>query len=305
MTMSTEGPGPGMLLVTEPEVGLEGIQTSSGATRGVRLLWRSTRPAAKVGAVVFLLLLLGGLLAPVLPIQKPLVQHLTQRNAAPSMHHLLGTDLVGRDVLSRIIYGSGSAFEGVGIGLGIMLLIGVPWGLAAGFGSTAVDEVLMRIGDAFLSFPALILAIGIIAVLGPSLVHSMGAIGVISAPSIARLLRAEVLPVKRAEYVLVAGSLGASRWRIALRHVLPNAMAPVLVQTFALASYFLIVEAALGFLGLGVPPPNPSWGQDLANAYLYFISNPYSTVAPGLAITIGAWSLSAVGDGIREALVLR
>lgn len=258
---------------------------------------------AKIGLVVFGLLLLSGLLAPFLPIDNPLAQTLTLRNAPPSLHHLLGTDLVGRDVLSRTIYGSRSAFEGVGLGLVAMLVLGIPWGLVAGFAGSALDEFLMRLADALLSFPALVLAIGIVSVLGPSMVHSMVSIGIISSPAIARLLRSAVLPLRESQFVLIAGSLGVSRFRVALRHVLPNAMAPVLVQTFALASYFLIIEAALGFLGLGVPPPSASWGQDLANAYLNFTGNPFATVVPGLAITIGAWSISALGDGLRDVLV--
>jgi oligopeptide transport system permease protein len=117
------------------------------------------------------------------------------------------------------------------------------------------------------------------------------------------LLRSAVLPVRDAQFVLIARSLGVGRLRIALRHVLPNAMAPAVVQTVAAASYFLIVEAALGFLGLGVPPPSASWGSDMASAYLYFTANPTATIVPGLAITIGAWSVSALGDGLRDVLV--
>lgn len=278
---------------------------ASAATRVRSSRWSQFSLSAKIGLVVFFVLLLSGLLAPVLPLQDPLAQNLALRNAGVSSHHLLGTDLLGRDVFSRTIYGVRSAFEGVSIGLIVMLVLGVPWGLAAGFAGRIVDELLMRICDALMSFPALLLAIGIVAMLGPSMVHSMLAIGIVSAPSIARLLRSAVLPVKKAEYVLIAGSLGVSRAKIALKHVLPNAMAPVLVQAFALGGYFLIIEAALGFLGLGVPPPTPSWGQDMANAYLAFTSNPYATVVPGLAITIGAWSISSIGDGVRELLVLR
>lgn len=257
----------------------------------------------RIGLTLLIVLLLAGILAPLLPIDNPLAQTLTLRLAGPSVHHLLGTDQDGRDVLSRIIYGSRSAFEGVGIGVLAMLILGVPWGLAAGFCGTVVDEILMRVADALMSFPALLLAIGVVSVLGASMFHSMAAIGVISAPGIARLLRAAVLPIRESQFVQVAGSLGVSRLRIAFRHVLPNAMAPVVVQTFAIASYFLIIEAALGFLGLGVPPPAPSWGQDLANAYQTFASNPFATVVPGIAITLGAWSISATGDGIREVLV--
>lgn len=258
---------------------------------------------ARVGLVIFGLLLLASLLAPILPINDPLAQTLSLRNAGPSAQHILGTDLVGRDVLSRTIYGCRSAFEGVLIAIAAMLVIGIPWGLAAGFSGTVVDEFLMRIADAFLSFPPLVLAIGVVSALGPSIVHSMLAVGVISAPGIARLLRSSVLPVRDAQFVQIAGSLGVSRLRIAIRHVLPNAMAPVIVQAVAAASFFLIVEAALGFLNLGVPAPAASWGSDLAGAYLHFTANPTATIVPGLAITIGAWSLSAIGDGLRDILV--
>jgi peptide/nickel transport system permease protein len=257
----------------------------------------------RIGLVIFGLILLASLLAPVLPIDNPLQQTLSLRNAGPSAHHLLGTDLVGRDVLSRVIYGCRSAFEGVGLGILAMLVLGVPWGLAAGFSGAAVDEVLMRIADAMLSFPPLILAIGVVSALGPSISHAMVTVGVISAPGLARLLRSATLPLRGAGFVLIAQSLGVSRLRIAVRHVLPNAMAPAVVQTVAAASYFLIVEAALSFLGLGVPPPTPSWGADMASAYLNFTGDPAATIVPGLAITIGAWSISAVGDGLRDVLV--
>jgi peptide/nickel transport system permease protein len=257
----------------------------------------------RIGLAVFCLLLLASLLAPVLPIDDPLQQTLSLRNAGPSLHHLLGTDLVGRDMLSRTIYGCRSAFAGVALGVLAMLALGVPWGLAAGFFGAAADEVLMRIADALLSFPPLILAIGVVSALGPSISHAMVTVGVISAPGIARLLRSAVLPVRSAQFVLIARSLGVGRLHIAVRHVLPNAMAPAIVQTVAAASYFLIVEAALSFLGLGVPPPSPSWGADMASAYLNFTANPAATVVPGLAITIGAWSISVVGDGLRDVLL--
>ncbi|MGH3502170.1 MAG: ABC transporter permease [Nocardioidaceae bacterium] len=253
--------------------------------------------------MLFGLLVLASLLAPILPIADPLAQTLSLRNGGPSPGHLLGTDLVGRDVLSRTVYGVRTAFEGIALAVVSMLILGIPWGLAAGFSGTFLDELLMRIADGLLSFPALILAIGAVAVLGPSLVHSMVTVGVICSPVIARLLRSAVLPLREAQFVLVAGSLGVSRMRIAARHVFPNAMAPVLVQTFALAGRFLIVEAALGFLGLGAPPPSASWGQDMANAYLNFTGNPFATVVPGVAITIGAWSISMIGDGLRDILV--
>ena len=259
--------------------------------------------ASIVGLAIFGLLLLVSLLSHLLPIDDPLTQNLDLANAGPSLDHLFGTDMLGRDVLSRTIHGCRSAFAGIGLATLVMLVLGIPWGLAAGFSGTVVDELLMRIADALISFPSLILAIGVVSVLGPSMVNGMVTVGVICSPVIARLLRSAVLPLREAQFVLIAGSLGVSRSRIAVRHVLPNAIAPVIVQTFALGAQFLIVQAALGFLGLGTPPPAPSWGQDMANAYLHFTADPFATIVPGVAITIGAWSLSSVGDGLRDVLV--
>jgi peptide/nickel transport system permease protein len=264
--------------------------------------WSEFRIGARIGLIVTAILVLAGIFAPLIAPDNPL-KLFPQITQGPSLHHLLGTDLDGRDVLSRLIYGSTSAYEGVGIALLVTVIIGIPWGLIAGFGGKVADEALMRVADMFFSFPALILTIGIISVLGPSLVHSMVAVGVAFSPSIARLLRGATLPLRRADFVLVASSLGVRRARIVIRHVLPNAIAPVLVQLFALASITLIIEAALGFLALGAQPPAASWGNDLATAYTYFLSNPTATIAPGVCIAIAAWSLSALGDGIRELFI--
>jgi peptide/nickel transport system permease protein len=264
--------------------------------------WYEFRFGARVGLVVTAIFILAGILAPLIAPDNPL-RLFPQTTEGPSLHHFLGTDLDGRDVFSRLIYGSTSAYEGVGIALLVTAIIGIPWGLIAGFGGKVADEVLMRVADMFFSFPALILSIGIISVLGPSLVHSMVAVGVAFSPSIARLLRGATLPLRRADFVLVASSLGVRRARIVLRHVMPNAIAPILVQMFALASITLIIQAALGFLSLGAQPPAPSWGNDLATAYSYFLSNPTATIAPGVCIAIAAWSLSALGDGLREVFI--
>jgi peptide/nickel transport system permease protein len=264
--------------------------------------WYEFRFGARVGLAVTAIFILAGLLAPLIAPDNPL-RLFAGTTQGPSVHHFLGTDLDGRDVFSRLIYGSTSAYEGVGIALLVTVIIGIPWGLIAGFGGKAADEALMRLADMFFSFPALILSIGIISVLGPSLVHSMVAVGVAFAPSIARLLRGATLPLKRADFVLVASSLGVRRARIVLRHVMPNAIAPILVQMFALASITLIIQAALGFLSLGAQPPAASWGNDLATAYSYFLSNPTATIAPGVCIAIAAWSLSALGDGLREVFI--
>ncbi len=286
-------------LVTLEPLGPAPLRRSRGRKAG---RWYEFRFGARVGLFVTAILILAGIFASFIAPDNPL-QLFPQIAEGPSLHHLLGTDLDGRDVLSRLIYGSTSSYEGVGIALLVAVIVGIPWGLIAGFGGKVVDEGLMRVADIFFSFPALILSIGIISVLGPSLVHSMVAVGVAFAPSIARLLRGATLPLRRADFVLVASSLGVRRTRIVLRHVMPNAIAPILVQLFALASITLIIEAALGFLALGAQPPAPSWGNDLATAYTYFLSNPTATIAPGVCIAIAAWGLGALGDGLREVFI--
>jgi peptide/nickel transport system permease protein len=256
----------------------------------------------KIGLGLLICFLIAAVFASLIAPENPLALHLNDTLTGPSSGHLLGTDLNGRDVLSRLIYGTRSSFEGVGIALGVTIVLAIPWGLAAGFGGQIADEILMRIGDGLLSFPPLVLAIGIVGVWGPDLLHSMIAVGIIFAPSVARLLRGSVLPLRRAEFVLVARALGVKPWRVALTHVLPNAMGPVLVQLFSLGSIALLLEAALGFLGLGVQAPTPAWGTDLAGAYQYFSTVPTATLFYGLTITIAAWSISVVGDGVRDVL---
>jgi peptide/nickel transport system permease protein len=294
--------------VLELAKGNPGMPVSAGEGRAGRRLWRTAGDGAgsgwawRIALVVLILLVLASLLAPLFAPYSPMATDVFDRLGGPSGKHLLGTDSTGRDVLSRTLYGGRSAFEGVGIALLGTVILGVPWGLLAGWGGRAVDETLMRLADAVMSFPALVLAVSITAVLGPSLVNSMVAISVVFAPIVARLLRSSVLPLRDAEFIQVARSLRVSKLRIALRHVLPNAMGPVLVQLFSLASLSLIIEAALAFLGLGVQPPSPSWGADLAEAYSYFTAAPLGTVVLGLTITIAALSISVVGDRVRAVL---
>jgi peptide/nickel transport system permease protein len=255
-----------------------------------------------VALTILVIIIVVALAASVVAPYNPLSQNLNRISQGPSRSYLLGTTAVGQDVLSRLIWGARPALEGVIIGLAVMLVLGVPWGLAAGYLGRWSDEVLMRLADAFLAFPGIVLAIAITAVLGPSLTNAMVSVGVVFAPSVARLLRSAVLPLRQADFVRLPALFGVSRTRIAWRHVLPNAMAPVLVQACTVASVMLIIEAALGFLGLGTSVSSPSWGADLANAYSNFVSDPLATVAPGLVIAVTAMCLSRVGDGLRAKL---
>jgi peptide/nickel transport system permease protein len=284
-------------MTTAQEVLIEAGPTAVRPTRRNRIpvsLWVS-------GGVLLVLILLG-VLAPVIAPYSPLQIDPLARLQGPSAQHLLGTDPDGRDVLSRLLYGETSALTGVAIAVGVAAVVGTVWGILASAAGTVVDTVLMGLTDVVLSFPGIVLAVAVTGVLGPSLDHAMISVGIVFAPMIARIMRNAVLPVRRAAYVTAARSVGTPLWRVTLRHILPNSMAPVIVQLCSLASMTLLVQAALGFLGLGAQPPAPSWGADLALAYSYFTSAPLATIAPGLAVVIGALSLSAVGDSIRKTL---
>jgi peptide/nickel transport system permease protein len=257
-------------------------------------------PAGLVASVVVIVgLLVTAVFAPLIAPDNPLVQNLGHPMAAPSWSHLLGTDYYGRDVLSRLIWGGRSAFLGVLISLGVGLGLGVPWGLAAGYWPRWTGTVLMRIADTLLAFPALVLAVVITGVLGPNLVTSMTSVGVVFAPVFARLTRVGVLEVRQREYVLSARMSGCSRRVIFIRHVIPAALGPVVVQATMFAGIAFIIEGGLSFLGLGVQPPAPSWGGDLALAYQYILSSPGQVVAPGLLIAIVVLCVYRIGDSLR------
>jgi peptide/nickel transport system permease protein len=260
---------------------------------------KSLTPTVIVAIVIVVFLILISLLSSWIAPYDPLKTDADNTFGSPTGEHWLGTDQAGRDVLSRLMYGAAASFQGTAIAVGVFLLIGVPWGLAAGYLGGMFDELSMRFADAILSIPGLVLAVAITGVVGSGLNMSMVALGFIFSPSIAMLLRSNILPIRRADYLLVARSLGVSNTRAAFRHVLPNSFAPVLVQACSLASMAMIVQAALGFLGLGVNPPAPSWGGDLADAYLFFTEAPFATVVPGLIIVLAAFSISRIGDALR------
>jgi peptide/nickel transport system permease protein len=243
-----------------------------------------------------------GVLASAVATYDPIQQNIPESLQGPSWSHLLGTDALGRDVFSRLVFGTRSALAGVALALLVTSVIGIPWGLASGYLGGFGDEVLMRVADGLHSFPGVVLAIAITGALGPGFLNAMISVGVVFAPVIARLLRTSVLTIRRADYVLVSRSLGSGALRTAVTHVFPNAMAPMLVQLCAMGSIALLVQASLGFLGIGVEPPNSNWGADLASAYRDFTNAPLLTIAPGLVITVGALIISKLGDRVRESL---
>lgn len=227
---------------------------------------------------------------------------IANRLKGPSGAHWFGTDEFGRDVLSRVIVGARVSVQVAAIAVGISLVAGVLIGLVAGYYGRAVDTVLMRLMDVLFAFPAILLAIAILAVLGPGLSNAMIAIGVVFTPIFARITRASVLTVREEVYVRAARSLGASDARLIALHVLPNVLAPVIVQTSISLAFAILNEAALSFLGLGVQPPRPSWGRMLFDGRGFVRQAWWMAVFPGAAIFVTVLAFNVVGDALRDAL---
>lgn len=248
--------------------------------------------------VVILCALLAGVIAPYDPTQQDYLA-LTQ---PPSPEHLLGTDDLGRDMLSRIIYGSRVSLQVGVIAVGIATTLGVALGLVAGYVGGRADDVIMRFVDAVQAFPGLILALALAAALGPSIRNVMIAIGVVSMPAIARLTRGQTLSVREREFVAAAQVMGASPVAITLRHIWPNVTAPIIVQATLLVATAIVTEASLSFLGVGVQPPTPSWGAMLRTGSQYLEVAPWIAFAPGVAIFVTVLAFNFIGDGLRRAL---
>ena len=242
------------------------------------------------------------MLAPLIAPYDPTLTSFTQVRKAPSWAHWLGTDEVGRDILSRIIFGARASLSAGVVSVGIAVGLGVPLGLLAGYAGGWIDAVLSRMVDAMLAIPFLILAITLAAFLGPSLSNAMIAIGVTATPVFVRLTRGQTLAAKVEDYVEAARAVGNPRWRIALRHILPNIVSPLLVQASLAIAGAIIAEAALSFLGLGQQPPAPSWGSMLNSAQRFIAQAPWMAFWPGVAIFFAVLSFNLLGDGLRDAL---
>jgi len=269
--------------------------------------WRTLRHAAGArlapfGAAVLLVAVLAAMLAPAVAPHDPLKQDLNHALARPDRAHLLGTDNVGRDVLSRVIWGTRvSLVAGLG-SVGIAMLVGGLLGLLAGYAGGRVDGLVMRLMDAVLSFPPLVLALALGAVLGAGLSGVVIALGVVYTPTFARLMRGQVLSITAREYVDAARALGVPGWRIAWSHVLPNVTAPIVVQASLSVAFAILAEASLSFLGLGVQPPAPSWGSMINAGRGYLQQAPWIVFGPGAALFVTVVGLNFVGDAVRDAL---
>jgi len=256
---------------------------------------------AMVGTAFLLLLVAAAVFAPWIAPHSP-TANFPQLSAGPSAHHWLGTDDIGRDILSRIIYGARISLEASTLIVLLALVVSLPVGLIAGYFGGIGDNVLMRIMDAMFAFPPLLAAITVASLLGKSLHNEIIAISITFVPGFARVIRGQVLTVREETYIEASRSVGAGPVRMITRHVLPNVASPLIVQGALALGYALLADAGLSFLGLGVPPPAPSWASMVNEAYGFVFSDPWATIIPGVAIALTVLSFNLVGDGLRDAL---
>lgn len=266
--------------------------------------WRKLKAnkSALVGLAIIVFFTLLAIAAPLLPIVDPLATSWTAIRKAPSAAHWMGTDDIGRDILSRMIWGAQASLMAGIFSVAIAIAIGVPFGLISGYFGGWVDQVISRITEAFLALPFLIMAIALAAFLGPSLTNAMIAIGLSAMPVFVRLTRGQVLAVKTEDYVEGARSIGLGHFDIMTRYILPNIMAPIIVQATLTVATAIIAEASLSFLGLGQQPPAPSWGSMLNVAKNFLDQAPWMAMWPGAAIFLVVIGFNLLGDGLRDAL---
>jgi peptide/nickel transport system permease protein len=289
-------------MTTQPLGGtlIEVERTEAPWQRALRQLAQRRMAVFGLGIVLFFIAL--AVLAPLISPYDPLATSWIAVRKPPSLAHPFGTDEIGRDVLARVIWGSRASLLAGLVSVSLALAAGVPIGLVSGYLGGVVDGTLMRMIDAMLAIPFLILAIALAAFLGPSLANAMIAIGVSQTPVFARLTRAQVLVVKHEDYIEAARAVGNPHYRIVLRHIFPNIVPPLLVQATLAAAAAIIAEASLSFLGLGQQPPDPSWGSMLNTAKNFISQAPWMAVWPGSAIFLLVLSLNLFGDGLRDAL---
>ena len=270
------------------------------ARRALRRLTR--RRGAMLGLAIVLIFVTLALFAPWIAPYDPIATSWSAVRKPPSMQYLFGTDEIGRDVLSRVVWGARASLLAGLVSVCISMVLGVPIGLLAAYVGGWADSLISRFTDAMLAVPFLILAIALAAFLGPSLSNAMIAIGVSATPIFIRLTRAQVLAMKVEDFVEAARAVGNPHWRIALRHILPNVLPPLIVQASLAIAAAIIAEASLSFLGLGQQPPAPSWGSMLNTAKNYVDNAPWMAVWPGLSIFLLVLSFNLLGDGLRDAL---
>jgi peptide/nickel transport system permease protein len=258
--------------------------------------------AAMIGLLLLVLVCLAAILAPIIAPYDPIQIKLSAKLKPPSFEHWLGTDHFGRDIFSRLVYGGRTSLTVGLLVVGFAFCLGVPLGLASGYFGGRVDNLLMRLVDAFLTFPPLLLAVALVGLLGPDIQNVMLALGLVQAPVLARMVRGSTLAAREEVYVTAARALGAGPARIVLSHLLRNVMSPIIVQLTIVFSAAIIAEASLSFLGFGTQPPQPSWGRDMSEARRFLGDAPWMFLAPTGTIMLCVLSINFLGDGLRDAL---
>ena len=256
---------------------------------------------AMFGLSIVIILVLVAIFAPLIAPYDPLNRVKEDSMLGPSKTYFFGTDILGRDIFSRVIYGSRISLEIGMVAVGISVVLGLLMGAISGYFGNVPDAIIMRIADIFFAFPYILGAIAIMTVLGPGIINIFIAIGLLGWASFARIFRGSILSIKNKEYVEAARALGASNFRIISKHIFPNAFAPIIVYATMNVGTAIIVEAALSFLGIGVQPPTPAWGKMLSEALNYIDIAPWMMVFPGLAILITVLGFVLLGDGLRDA----
>jgi len=283
--------------VEEPTLSIEERRPT-----GLRQLLRE-HPRIVIGLLLLLLLVLLAVFAPWIAPHDPIAIDADHARLPPGPGHLFGTDELGRDVFSRVLWGGRISLPVAFVAVGVGLVLGGLTGVAAGYRGGGTDLLLMRLIDGILAFPALILAIALVAALGPSLRNAMIAIGLVQIPIYARLTRAQILQIKSLDFVTAARALGASPVRIIGRHMLPNLLNPLIVQVSLSAAGAMLAEATLSFLGLSAPPPTPDWGFMINSGQSFLINGDWwMTLGPGLAICLAVFGFNWLGDALRDAL---
>lgn len=277
------------------------VRPQRSRTSEVLRLLRHNR-LAMTGIVIITLLIFFTLFGPALARHDPVAIDMSARLQAPSLEHLFGTDDFGRDVLSRVLSGAAISLKVGLIAVGISLTVGTAAGAISGYYGGLLDEVIMRFMDILFAFPAILLAIAILAALGPGVGNAMIAIGIVYTPIFARITRGSVLTVREEVYIDAARATGCRDRRIMVRHILPNVAAPIIVETTLSLAFAILAEAALSFLGLGTQPPDPSWGRMLSESRAYILDGPWLGIFPGLAIMFTVMGFNFLGDGLRDAL---
>lgn len=290
---------PEIALALEPVPGEAEESWQRPSVQALRRLLRNRLFVA--GVVLFAIIVVAGILAPLIAPVDPDKIDMNATFLPPSLKHLFGTDNFGRSLFSRVMWGARLSLLIGGAVVGINAIAGTALGAAAGY-YRRIDNIVMRANDALMAFPAVLLAIAVTAMLGPSLIDVIIALGIVYTPRTARIVRSSVIVLREAEYVQAAIAAGAGDWHLLRRHILPNALAPLIVQLSFLFGYAVLLEATLSFLGVGAVPPTPTWGNIMAEGRQYLTTAPWIIAIPGAALMVTVLGLNMLGDGLRDVL---